>query len=293
MIILPGPASQILGVKVANLIKESKIFEISFKQFPDGEEYIKIEGNVENEDVLLIQSTFPDQNKCLIQLFLILEALKELKPKSISIVIPYLAYSRQDKRFKKGEALSSKAISTIIKSICGNLLKKVITFDIHSEKILEFFDGKAKNISAMELFGEYFKNTGIKNIYCLAPDKSATPRAEIIAKKLNCNFSYLEKVRDLTTGDITTKVKNLNVKNANVIIADDIISTGGTMVKAIKILKDQGALDIYICSTHAILIGNSKFKIYKAGAKEIIGTDTIINECSKISVASLIAKEFQ
>jgi len=293
MIVIPGPASQILGVKVANLIKNSKIVDVFFKKFPDGEEYIKIDGEVKDEDVLVIQTTFPDQNQRIIQLFLILDALKELKPKSISIVIPYFAYSRQDKRFKVGEALSAKVIATVIKSICGNLLKKVLTFDIHSEIILDFFDGNAKSISAMKLFGDYFRKMKIENVFCLAPDKSATPRAKIIADILNCNFSYLEKVRDLTTGEVTTKIKDLNVKNKNIIIIDDIISTGGTMVKAIEILKSQGALDIYICATHTLLIGNSKLKLYKTGAKEVIGTDTIPNECSKVSVAPLIADEFK
>ncbi|MBD3230465.1 MAG: ribose-phosphate diphosphokinase [Candidatus Lokiarchaeota archaeon] len=293
LIILPGPSSQILGVKVANLIKGAEIAEISFKKFPDGEEYIRIKNDVENDDVLVIQTTFPDQNKCLMQLFFILDALKDLKPKSISIVLPYLAYSRQDKRFKKGEALSVKVISTIIKTICGKLLKKVITFDIHSIKILDFFNGTAKNISAMELFGKYFKDKKITNVFCLAPDKSATPRAKKIAKILECDFSYLEKERDLTTGEIETSVKNLDVKNMNVIIADDIISTGGTMVNAIEILKKQGAKDIYVCSTHTLLIKDSKFRMYRAGAKDIIGTDTTINECSKISVAPLIAREFK
>ncbi|MHA1271675.1 MAG: ribose-phosphate diphosphokinase [Candidatus Helarchaeota archaeon] len=293
MIVIPGPASQILGVKVANLIENSKIVSVLFKEFPDGEQYIKLEGNVKGDDVLLVQTTFPDQNKCLIQLFLILDALKELEPKSISICIPYFAYSRQDKRFMEGEALSAQVISTIIKSLCGSLLKKVITFDIHSKKILDFFDNKAISISAMTLFGDFFKNMKIENVYCLAPDKSATPRAASIAKILDCKYSYLEKARDLTTGEIAIKVKDLDVKNANVIIADDIISTGGTMVKAIEILKNQGANDIYICSTHALLIGNSKFRIYKAGAKEIIATDTIATECAKVSVAPLIAKELK
>jgi len=291
MIILPGPASQILGVKVANLLKNATIGEISFKQFPDGEEYVKIEDDVKDEDVVIIQTTFPNQNKCLMQLFLIIDAIKELEPNSITIVIPYFAYSRQDKRFKKGEPLSASVISSIIKNLSGDLFKKLITFDIHSEKILEFFNGKAVNISAMSLFGEYFKNSGIQNVYCLAPDKSATPRAKTIADILGCNFSYLEKTRDLTTGEITTKVKDLDVKDVNVIIADDIISTGGTMVKAIEILKNQGANNIYICATHALLIGNSKFRIYRAGAADIIGTDTVLNECSKISIAPLIVDE--
>ncbi|MHA1232699.1 MAG: ribose-phosphate diphosphokinase [Candidatus Helarchaeota archaeon] len=292
MIIIPGPTAIELGKEVSNLIENSKIIEVLYKQFPDGEDYIQIQGNVENDNVLVIQTTFPEQDKCLMQLFLMLEAISEMNPKSISIVIPYFAYSRQDKRFKPGEALSAKVISTTIKTLAGNLLDKVITFDIHSEIILDFFEGKAKNISAMELFGHYFKKLNVKNVFCLAPDKTATPRAEKIARILDCEYSYLEKIRDLTTGEVTTKVKDLNVGNKNVIIADDIISTGGTMIKAIKMLKSQGANDIYVCATHALLIGDSKSNIFKAGAKEIIGTNTIQNEYSKVSIASLIAKEF-
>ncbi|MFX1453618.1 MAG: ribose-phosphate diphosphokinase [Promethearchaeota archaeon] len=293
MIIIPGPASQILGIRIANL-KVADIIQVKFKEFPDGEHYIKIENGdkVKNQDVIIIQSTYSPQNDNLMELLMILDGVKNLKPSSIMLIVPYLCYSRQDKRFLEGEPLTAEIVCKIIEEIGDPLLNKFLTIDIHSEKILDYFSQKieVKNLSAMPLFGEYFKNLGLKDPCVIAPDEGALKRSKIVADFINADCNYLSKKRDLNTGKISIDMKNLSIKGRDVIFTDDIISTGGTMASAIKMAKNQGANDIYAVCTHPLLIRDAKYRIFHAGAKEIIATDCIPSECSKISVAPLIAE---
>ncbi len=292
MIIIPGPASQILGIKVANLININKI-QVKFKDFPDGEHYIKIENGekIKNQDVIIIQSTYSPQNDNLMELLMILDGTKNLKPKSITLIVPYLCYSRQDKRFLEGEPLTAEIVCKIIEKIGDPLLEKFITIDIHSEKILDYFSKsiEVKNLSAMPLFGKYFKNLNLKNPCVIAPDEGALKRSKIVADLINADCNFLTKKRDLNTGEISTQIKDLSIENRDVIFTDDIISTGGTMARAIEMAKNQGANNIYAVCTHPLLIQNAKYRIFQAGAKEIVGTDCIPSECSKISVAPLLA----
>ena len=288
MKILPGPASQNLGSKIATSLNiESNL--IKFKKFPDGEHYIKIEGDLKNQDVIIIQTTSYPQNDNLFDLFLIIESLIQLDPRSISVIIPYLAYSRQDKRFLEGESLSSKLISQIIENISENKAKFFITFDIHSGNIKNFFKKfQFINVSAIPLIANYLKKYDLMNPVVIAPDKGALDKAKELGDLLNTSFTHLEKKRSKTTGEIETTVKDLSVEGKDVVFIDDIISTGGTMIKGINMAISQGARDVYVACTHPVLINNAKNKIIKAGAKEIIGTDSIPSDCSKVSLASAI-----
>jgi ribose-phosphate pyrophosphokinase len=288
MIVIPGPASQMLGIKVARNLN-AEIVNVSFKDFPDGETYVRIEEDVKNKDVLLIQSTYHPQNKNIIQLFLLIEAIKQMTPSRLRLVIPYFAYARQDKQFKQGEALSIKVIEKIIEYLA---VDEIYTIDIHAPHVLNYFKIKAKDLSAMKLFGEYFKSLNLNNPLVIAPDDGAIHRAQLVSKVLKSDYTSFDKFRDKNTGEITMEYKEIDVANSDIIIIDDIISTGGTMIKAIQMSRKQGADKIYAAATHTLLLSDAKSKILSAGATDIIGTDTIPNEISKISVAPLIAQQF-
>jgi len=288
MKILTGPASEVLGSKIVSLLKTEPTF-IKFKKFPDGEHYIKIEGEISDQDIIIIQTTSFPQNDNFFDLFLIIESLIQLNPKSISIVIPYMAYSRQDKRFLEGESLSSKLISQILENISENKAKYFITFDIHSNNIKDFFKKFTFiNLSAIPLIADYLKKYDLKEPVVIAPDKGALDKAKELGGLLNASFTHLEKRRSKSTGEIETTVKDLSVKEVDVIFIDDMISTGGTMIKGINMAISQGARDIYVACTHPILINDAKIKILNAGAKEIIGTDSIPSESNQISLSSAI-----
>ncbi|UCE16306.1 MAG: ribose-phosphate diphosphokinase [Candidatus Bathyarchaeota archaeon] len=286
MIVVPGPASQELGRKIADLLK-IKIVPVEFKRFPDGESYIRFNGDVENEDIIVVQTTSPPQNENLIQLFLMANNAKDLKARSITTVIPYFAYTRQDKRFRHGEAFSVKTMVTLLEA-CG--VTRIITVNAHNPKILEAFKVRIKDLSAIGLLAEHFKKQGFDRAFSLSLGKKAQGVAAEANEVLNGGYGYVETRRDRLTGKVNVKKKALPVANRDVIIFDDIISSGGTMIKAIKLVREQGAQRIYAACVHSLLIKDAKDKITESGADGIVSTDCVPSSVSLVSVAPLIAK---
>lgn len=284
--VILGPGSTELGRRVAERLGVESI-PVELRTFPDGESSLRLGGQVEGEDVVLVQTCYPNQNGRLIELFLILDAAKDLGARSVTTFIPYFPYMRQDRRFRPGEAVSSK---TMIKLMEAAGADRLLTFDLHNHEILKWFRIPALEVSAMPAIGEHFKRMGLRNPYVLAPDDGAIHLAEAVAKVLGADFTSLEKHRDTTTGVVETSSKRLEVKGRDILIVDDIISTGSTIVNAAGIAEREGARDIYAACTHALLLGDALAKLRIAGVKEVIGTDCIPGSVGLISVASLAAE---
>ncbi|MEM3055165.1 MAG: ribose-phosphate diphosphokinase, partial [Candidatus Bathyarchaeia archaeon] len=284
-----GPASKELGTRIAQLLNAEPVSVFS-KTFPDGESYVRLEGSVESENVVIVQTTSPPQDNRLIQLALTADAAKRNGAKKVTAVVPYLAYARQDKVFLQGEAISIEAIARMLKA-AG--IDSLITVNVHQEKVLEKFPFPAKNLSAIPLLAEYFKEKGLKEAFALAPDKGAVYIAEQAKKVLGGECGYLEKHRDRYTGQVSVEKGEFNVKGKTAIIFDDIISTGGTIVAAAKILRELGVDKIYTACVHPLLVGDAEKRIREAGVEEIVGTDSVPSHVSKVSLAPLIAKELK
>ena len=289
MKIILGPASKQLGEKVAELLSVETV-PVAFKTFPDGESYVRLEGEVQNEEVVIVQTTSPPQDSRLIQLALIADAAKTNGAKKVTAVVPYLAYARQDKAFLRGEAIS---IQTIARMLKASGVDSLITANVHQEKVLGKFPFPAKTFSAIPLLAEYFKQKGFGKAFALAPDKGAMHIAEEAKTVLGGECGYLEKHRDRYTGQVSVEKKTFDVKEKSVIIFDDIISTGGTIVAAANILKDLGVGKIYSACVHPLLRGDAEKRILEAGIEEIIGTDSVPSHVSKVSIAPLISKELK
>jgi len=285
MLIIPGPASQELGKKIAELLN-TKTVAVTFKKFPDGESYIRLEGEIRNEEVAIVQTTSPPQDTNLLQLFLMADTAKSLGAKKAVAVVPYLAYSRQDKRFLQGEALSVETVAKLLKE-AG--VDQLLTINVHEPKVLKKFPFPAQTISAIPLLAEYFKNKGLKGAFALAPDEGAKEYALTADKILNGGYGWRHKERDRYTGAISFRDDKFDVEGKDAVIFDDIISTGGTTADAVKTLKAQGARRVYAACMHPLLIGDAEKKIMANGAEEIVGTDCIPSRVSKVSVAPLIA----
>ncbi|MGB5911462.1 MAG: ribose-phosphate diphosphokinase [Promethearchaeia archaeon] len=293
-ILIVGPGSQILGVKIAKEL-EIETVDTEFKNFPDGENYLRL--NIEDEtiiqgkEVIIVQSTGPssnaDQNKRLFELAMMIDSVKRIGSRKIIVVVPYLAYARQDKIFRPGECPFA---TTIIRMINSFNIDEFFTVDLHEPKILVDFSCKAINVDSMKPLADYIKNLGAKDIVVISPDKGAVERSKAFAKYFGDDVlvEYFEKVRDVKTGDIVMSGK-LRLKNKDVVIADDIIATGGTMATAIELSKESGANRVFAVATHALMLQQAKYRILKAGANEIIGTDSIDNELAKVSLAKTIA----
>jgi len=289
MKIIPGPASLELGEKIARLANIEKI-DVSHRTFPDGESYIRLIGDVQGEHAVIVQTTCPPQDTRLMQLGFIANAAKSNGAQKVTAVIPYLAYARQDKTFLQGENISIETIAAMLKT-AG--IDDLITINIHSENALRLFPFPTKNISAIPLLAEYFVEKGFKKAFALAPDKGAMYIAEQAQKILGGEAGYLEKKRDRYTGQTIQSVSNLDIKGEVVIIFDDIISTGGTIVGAAKILRDLGAAKIFASCVHPLLIGDAEKRILDAGVAEIVGTDSVPSNTSRVTLAPIIARELQ
>ncbi len=285
MIVVQGPASQDLGRKVAEILR-ARIVSAVFKTFPDGESYLRLDGDVKGEDVAIVQTTGPPQDRHMMQLFLMADAAKDLGAKSVSAVVPYLAYARQDKRFLPNEAIS---IETLIKLIEASGTDRLLTVNIHKESVLKKFHISAENLSAITLLAEHFKKKGLAGAFSLAPDKGALGLAKEADQVLDGGCGWLWKERDRLTGEIRVEEKSFDIEGRAVIVFDDIISTGGTIAAAVKMLKSQGVMRVFAACTHPLLIGQARMKIMQCGAEEIIGTDCVPSRVSLVSVAPLIA----
>jgi len=285
MKIIPGPASKQLGEKVAEFLGIEAV-PLVFKTYPDGESYVRLEGTVQNEEVAIIQTTSPPQDTRLIQLALIADAAKRHGAEKVTAVVPYLAYARQDKVFLQGEAISIEAVARMLK-VAG--IDNLITVNVHQAKVLAKFPFPAKTISAIPLLAEYFKKKGLEKAFALAPDDGALWLVEEAKTILGDECGYLEKHRDLYTGQITMEEKKLDARGKTVIIFDDVISTGGTIALATKIMRDLGADKVYAACVHPLLIGDAEKRILESGVKEIAGTDSVPSNVSKVSLAPLIS----
>ena len=286
MLVVAGPASPALGRRVAELL-EADLASVEWKLFPDGESYIRLPRDLKGERVVIVQSTPPPQDKRLMELFFLVDLVKDLGASEVIAVVPYLAYMRQDKRFMSGEAVSIKVVAKLLESVG---VDAVVLVDSHSKIVCEHFNVDVIEVSAMPLIGEYFAKMKLPNPFVLAPDAKAFSMIKVVAEKLGAPCDYLKKVRDRVTGEVKTFFKEVDVEGREVIIVDDIISTGGTIANAARIALDLGASCVYASCTHALLVGGALDKLRKAGVSEVVGTDTIESDFSKVSVAPTIVQ---
>ena len=289
MKIIPGPASAELGEKISQLTGYEKI-SVASRVFPDGESYIRLEGNVEGEHVAIVQTTCAPQDSRLMQLAFLAASAKRNGAKKVTAIVPYLAYARQDKIFLPGENINIETIAAMLKTAGTDQL---ITTNVHSEPALKRFPFEAKNITAIPLLAEYFVQKGIRNAFALSPDKGAMFIALQAQAILGGEVGHLEKHRDRYNGKTTQTASHLNVKGKTAIIFDDIISTGGTIVGAAKILFEQGAANVFAACVHGLLIGDAEKRITEAGVEEIVATDSVPGKNSKVTLAPLISQELK
>jgi len=288
--VICGPASKELAERVSALTGFGNI-PVASKVFPDGESYVRLEGSVQGENVAIVQTTCPPaQDGRIFQLAFMADAAKRGGASKVTAVVPYLAYARQDKMFLSGEGVSVETIARMLKA-AG--IDELITVNLHSEQALKQFPFPAKTVSAIPLLAQYFVDKGFKGAFALSPDKGAMYIAKQAQEVLGGEAGHLDKQRDRYTGQTKQTAEGLNVKGQTVIIFDDIISTGGTIVGAAKILREQGAKHVFCACVHGLLIGDAQKRILDAGVEEIVGTDSVPGGVSKVSLAPLLSQELR
>ena len=284
MIIVGWSASQKIAKEIAKKLKKP-YYDLKVDSFPDGETHLRFTNNAKGKNVVLVQ-TLNNPNDKLIEVIFAAYTAKDLGAKKVTLVAPYMAYLRQDKRFHSGECVSNKIIAKLFE-----VFDEIITIDPHLHRIKslgKLFHKKTITLTANPLLSQYIKSK-IKNAAVIGPDAESFQWALDVAKSAGCKATVLKKKRYSST---TVRIKLHEpelVKGKNVVIVDDIISTGHTMMETIKESKRAGAKSIYCICVHGIYADNSLPKLRKMGAK-VIATNTIEGETSKINVAELISQ---
>ena len=255
--------------------------EIIIKKFSDTETYVKVVEKVRGDDVFIIQPTSRPVNESLMELLIIIDAMKRSSVGEINVVIPYFGYARQDKSFTEGEAVSARLMARHISMGCD----RVFTIDIHKVSVLEAFTVQAENLSAMPEIGRFL--AARKADVIVSPDKGSVDRAGIAARAAGLKWDFLEKKR-LDGSTVEIKPKSMDVKGRTVAIVDDIIATGRTVITAAGQLKAQGAARVLAACTHGLYTGGSLPKL-EAAFDGVYSTDTLESPTSAVSAAGCIA----
>jgi len=284
--IIGGSSSEELARKVSKKIK-ANLIKSEVKIFPDGESKITLKGKFSKNKTIVIQSVYPPVDTNLIQLLSMISKAKENSNEVIAI-IPYLGYARQDREFLPGEIVTMKVLGSLFK---GLGLSKIIVIDIHSKIGLKQFKIKSENLTAIPDLVKYFKKIKMEDPLIVSPDQGGKERAEKFAKEADLDFIALQKFRDRKTGKVRIKNGDIdNVKGRDLILVDDMISTGGSIVKATEFLKKQKCNRVFVACTHALLINNAEKKIKDAGVTKIISTNSIPGKTSVVDIADTIVK---
>ena len=286
--VIGGNASRDLGKRIARRLKAPYV-EAKTRVFPDGESKITFGHIPKNSIVLVIQSTYPPVDTNLLQILSIISQARKASSK-IYAIIPYMGYARQDRKFLSGEVVTMSIVAKMLE-VAG--AKKVVVVDIHSKTALNHFKISKESVSAIPELAKYFKKLKLKNALIVSPDMGGALRAKKFASLLNTDFITLKKSRDRNTGKVQIHSSKVDVRGRDLIVVDDIISTGGSVVRATQFLKRQKCKRVFVACTHGLFIGDAERKIKKAGVSQIISTNTIPRSTSKVDVSGIIAESIR
>ena len=270
---------EILGIPLGNSV---------VNRFSDEEIWVEIGENVRGMDVFIVQSTSTPANDYLMELLVILDALKRASAGTITAVIPYYGYSRQDRKVSPRVPISAKLVADLLTTAGAN---RVLTIELHAGQIQGFFNIPVDNLYSNPVIYEYMKERFNDDLVIVSPDTGGVERARAFAKRLNANLAIIDKRRPKAN---VSEVMNVigEVEKKTAIIFDDMIDTAGTVVQAAKAIKEKGAQEVYACCTHPVFSGRAIERLNNSVIKEVIVTNTIsLNEekkqCKKIKVLSV------
>ncbi|GAK13697.1 ribose-phosphate diphosphokinase [Geomicrobium sp. JSM 1781026] len=264
----------------------------SVKRFSDGEIQISIEESVRGCEVYVVQSTSYPGNENIMELLIMVDALKRASAKRINVVMPYYGYARQDRKARSREPITAKLIANLLET-AG--VTRVITMDLHAPQIQGFFDMPVDQLQGVPILSDYFANKGLQDIVVVAPDNGGVVRARKMAEALDAPIAFIDKRRPKPN---VAEVMNIvgEFKGRTAIIIDDLIDTAGTITLAANALIENGATSVYACCTHPVLSGPAISRIEGSPIKELVITNTIeldedkqSDKITSLSIAPLVA----
>ena len=286
MMVLEGPAANGIGSGIAARMG-CKLEKVEHKLFPDGESYIRMP-SLEGDEFAVVQSTYAPAEKHLIELLFMIDTLKTMGKEHITAVVPYLAYSRQDRQFRERESAS---INTVMRLLQESGAQNLITVEPHRREPFSAFSGKCILIDPTEAFAEVLSER-FKNPFIIATDEGDMLRAKKLADLMDCDCDFVEKERDLETNRVKAVSSiSSDLEGKEVVIFDDVISTGGTIELASRMAFAKKAKIAVAAASHLVMAGNAYKRMIDAGISEIYGTNTIpFAGCHVVDVSKLIAE---
>ena len=265
--------------------------KVDVKHFADGETLVELGESVRGKRCYIIQSTCKPVNESLMEVLICLDALRRSSAAEVTCIIPYFGYARQDRKAMPRQPITAKLVASMLELAGAN---RVVTFDLHASQIQGFFHCPVDDLTAVPMMGQYFKRKKFKKdeIVVVSPDHGGVKRARNLAEILGCPIAIIDKRRPQAN---VAEAANIigEVSGKNVIIVDDICDTGGSLIAASNILKENGVKDIYVCITHGLFSNNAAIRIQDSSIKEVVVTNTIVPEddsftkCSKITTLSI------
>ena len=284
--VIAGTSSEELAKKIARKLK-ANIVMTQNATFQDGESKITLAGDLSNEKIVVVQSIYPPVDTNLVHaLSLIARARRTAR--QVTAVIPYMGYARQDREFLPGEIVATRVLAKLFR---GAGATEIIVVDMHSKIGLAHFGKRSREVTAVPELVKHFKKMRLENPLVVSPDQGGKERAEEFAKRSKLGCIALVKQRDRKTGTIQIKTEGVDgINGMDVILVDDMISTGGSIIKATEFLKKQGCGRVFVACTHGLLLNDAEKKIKKAGVTEIVSTNTIPGSTSSVDVSGVIAR---
>lgn len=267
---------------------------LQIKNFSDGEIYVRIQESIRGDDVFVVQSLCDPVNKNIMELLIMLDAFKRASAKSITAVIPYYAYGRQDRKTSGREAITAKLVADLLATAGAT---RVLAVDLHTGQLQGFFNILVDHISVTPVLIDYINQKGFSTdeLVAVSPDGGGVARTRKFAEKLNCALAIVDKRR---LSHNVAQVEHLigDVKNKIAIIVDDMIDTAGTITEAAKLLLKEGAREVYVCAAHAVFSGPALERLEESPIKEVIIANTIPlkggtpSKITQLSIAPLLAE---
>ena len=281
--VVAGPGSFDLANNIAKRLG-AQLTVASLRIFSDGESNIKL--SKVGKNCVIVQSTHPPTDTHLIQLLMIAKKCTDDGAQHVCAVIPYLGYARQDRAFLEGEVVSIDLVAKLFETVG---VEHIITVDIHSQLAMSYF-ASIQNVSSVPLLANYASKMKLRNPIAVSPDAGGTNRAKEFARLLDIDVIVLKKSRHRVTGEVTIDEKlHMDISKRDAIVIDDIISSGGSIIKAAEVLDKKGVGRIYAMCAHALLIRDAAQKIKSAGVQDIISTNSVPGEYSKVELSPEIA----
>jgi ribose-phosphate pyrophosphokinase len=260
--------------------------------FPDGETFVKIEENVRGEDVFLVQSTSPPTNHNLMEMFIMIDALRRSSASRITAVLPFYGYARQDRKDQPRVPITAKLVANLLVAAGAS---RVLTMDLHAQQIQGFFDIPVDHLYAAPVMYEYLRKKKLQNLVVVSPDVGGLKMAHAYSQVLEAGLAIVAKRRKSAT-EIESMTVIGDIKGKTVLMVDDLTETAGTLTTAAKLLKPKGAKQILACVSHAILNDLGIERLRKSNIDELITTDTVLRPAiegvniTTLSVAGLLGE---